>query len=202
MKDFSTPLLIKTKEYVAGFIGDNFTEKICYHNIDHTLEVVNSCEIIGGHCQISTEDLETVILAAWFHDTGYFLGCENHESASANIASKFLIEEDIERGIINKVVNCILSTKIPQSPKNILEKILCDADLFHLATEYYFDRSELLRLEFTLHNQNITPEYWLSQSKNFFEDHEFHTSYGNEILLPMKKKNLGLIKSKIKELEY
>lgn len=202
MKNFVTQLLLKTKEYVAGFIGDNFTEKICYHNIDHTLEVVNASEIIGTHCNVSEEELETVLIAAWFHDTGYFLGCENHEEASANIASEFLTEQGIEPERIKKVANCILSTKIPQSPKNILEKILCDADLFHLATEYYFDRSELLWLEFTLHNQKITPEYWLSQSKDFFEAHEFHTSYGKEILLPKQKKNLALIKSKIKELEF
>lgn len=202
LKDFSTPLLIKTKEYVAGFIADNFTEKICYHNIDHTLEVVSACENIGAHCEISKKDLEIVIIAAWFHDTGYYLGCENHERASGDIATKFLTDERIDSEVINKVVNCILSTKIPQTPKNILEKILCDADLFHLGTEYYFDKSELLWLEFTLHNQKITPEYWLSLSKDFFEKHEFHTTYGKEILLPMQEKNLVKIKSRIKELEF
>lgn len=201
MKDFSSPLLIKTKEFVAGFIADHFTEKICYHNIDHTLEVVDACENIGAHCEVSKKDLETVIIAAWFHDTGYYLGCENHERASADIATKFLTDEGADPEVINKVVNCILSTKIPQSPKNKLERILCDADLIHLATEYYFDKSELLYLEFTLHNQKMTPEYWLSQSKAFFEAHEFHTSYGKEILFPMQNKNLALIESKIKELE-
>jgi predicted metal-dependent HD superfamily phosphohydrolase len=202
LKEYSTPLLLKTKEYVAGFIGDNFTEKICYHNIDHTLEVVKASEIIGTNCNVSEKDMETVLIAAWFHDTGYFLGCENHEIASAEIATKFLVEEQVDPKIIEKVVNCILSTEIPQSPKTLLERILCDADLFHLATEYYFDRSDLLWLEFTLHNNKMTHEYWLSESQAFFEAHEFHTHYGKEFLLPMQEKNLALIKSKIKELEY
>ncbi len=202
MEGFNTPLLNKTKEFVAGFIADNFTEKICYHNIDHTLEVVNACENIGAHCEISNEDMEVVLVAAWFHDTGYYLGCENHEHASAEIATKFLNEGHVDPETIPKVVNCILATKIPQTPKNILEKILCDADLFHLASEYYFDKSELLWLEFTLHNQKITPEYWLSLSKDFFEEHEFHTNYGKKILLPRQDKNLVKIKSKIKEIQY
>jgi predicted metal-dependent HD superfamily phosphohydrolase len=202
LKDFSTPLLQKTKEYVAGYIADNFTEKICYHNIDHTLAVVSACEKIGAHCKISKNDLEIIIIAAWFHDTGYYLGCENHEKASADIATKFLTDERIDPEEITKIVNCILSTKIPQTPKNILEKILCDADLFHLATECYFDKSELLWLEFTLHNQKISHEYWLNLSKDFFEEHEFHTAYGKEFLLPLQEKNLTLIKTKIRELNF
>ena len=90
MGNFSTPFIEMTREYVAGFIGNNFTEKICYHNIDHTLEVVDAVEFIGRKCNISDKDLETVLIAAWFHDTGYYLGCENHEEASEKIALMFL----------------------------------------------------------------------------------------------------------------
>ncbi|MCK5105544.1 MAG: HD domain-containing protein [Cyclobacteriaceae bacterium] len=201
MNNFNTPLLRKTKEYVAGFIAENFTEKICYHNIDHTLEVVEAVEIIGKHCNISKEDMEAVIIAAWFHDTGYFLGCENHEEASANIAKQFLFDENVDPNIINKVANCILSTKIPQTPKNTLEKIICDADLFHLASEKFFNKSELLWRELTLHNHKITPECWLNKSKEFVEAHEYHTTFGKEILLPKMEKNLALLKLKIKEYE-
>ena len=201
MKNFNTPLLKRTKEFVAGFIAENFTEKICYHNIDHTLEVVEAVEIIGKHCNISKEDMETVIIAAWFHDTGYFLGCENHEEASANIAKQYLTDENIDPEIINKVANCILSTKIPQTPNSTLEKIICDADLFHLASEKFFNKSKLLWLELTLHNQKITPESWLNQSREFVETHEYHTSFGKEILLPKMEKNLASLKLKIKEYE-
>ena len=190
---------MKTKEYVAGFIADNFTEKICYHNIDHTLEVVEASEIIGNHLKISQENLEIVILAAWFHDTGYFLGCDNHEEASANIARQYLEKELIDHEIISKVTSCILATKIPQSPKNTLEEIICDADLFHLATEQFFDKSELLLHELTLHNQKVNPKYWLIQSKEFVENHKYHTSFGKKILLPRLAKNLDLLNSKINE---
>ena len=61
MGNFSTPLIKKTKEYVAGFIADNFTEKICYHNIDHTLEVVEASEFIGNKLKISKEDLKRIL---------------------------------------------------------------------------------------------------------------------------------------------
>lgn len=201
MKSFNTHLIEKTREFVGGFIAENFTEKICYHSIDHTLEVVEAVEIIGKYCRISKEDLEAVIIAAWFHDTGYYLGCDSHEEASANIAEQYLTNENVDFGIINKVVNCILSTKVPQMPKTILEKIICDADLFHLGSENYFDKSELLWRELTLHNQEMTYESWLKLSKVFVETHEYHTSFGKETLLPKQEKNLALLKSKIIEYE-
>ena len=201
MKKYSTPLLKKIKEYVVGFIANNFTEKICYHNIDHTLEVVDASKIISKNSNISQEDMEIVLIAAWFHDTGYYLGCENHEQASADIAKKYLTEENVNPETIIKVVNCILSTKIPQEPNNTLENIICDADLFHLGTEKFFDKSELLRRELTLHNNKITPKCWLNQSKDFVEAHKYHTIFGKKILLPKLENNLMLLKSKIKEYE-
>ena len=183
MENYSTSLIERTKEYAAGFIAENFTEKICYHNIDHTLEVVEAAEIIGKKCRISSKDLETVIIAAWFHDTGYYLGCENHEAASADIARAYLTEEKVDKEMVDQVAKCILSTKIPQQPKSLLEKVLCDADLYHLSTEKFFEKSELLWEEFRQHNQEMTPEYWLNMSKEFVEAHKYHTTYGKQVLL-------------------
>lgn len=201
MENFSTAFIERTKEYAAGFIAENFTEKICYHNIDHTLEVVEAAEIIGKKCRISNRDLEIVIIAAWFHDTGYYLGCENHEAASADIAREYLTEQNIDKAFVDQVAKCILSTKIPQQPKSLLEKILCDADLYHLSTEKFFEKSELLWQEIKYHDNDMTPEYWLNMSKEFVEAHRYHTTYGKQVLLPKLRKNLDLIKSKLKEIE-
>ena len=202
MRRLSTPLLNKTKEFVAGFIADNITEKICYHNIDHTLEAVEAAEVIGHKLNIPDQDLEIVLIAAWFHDTGYFLGCEDHEEASASIMARFLKEESVDEEMIAKVRNCILATKIPQSPQNILEKIVCDADLYHLGTDKFFDKSELLWHELALHDQEMSPESWLEKSKSFVEDHRYHTSFGKTVLLPKLKKNLELLKLKIREFHH
>ncbi len=202
MKNFSTPLLRLTKEYVADFVADHFTENICYHNIDHTLEVVDAVEYIGKKCQISEGELEVVLVAAWFHDTGYYLGCENHEKASAQIARDFLQKLGVDQDFIDSVVKCVLATKVPQTPNSLLEKIICDADLFHLATEKFFEKSELLWKEFSYTNENMTPESWLNQSKKFVEAHRYHTKFGKEKLSPQLKKNLKLLNTKISSSNY
>jgi len=194
---FSTSLIESTKEYVGGFIGDHFTEKICYHNIDHTLGVVEACQIIGKNTEISDFDLEKVIVAAWFHDAGYYLGCKDHEKESARIAKEFLLSENLNSIYINEVSNCILSTKIPQHPKSLLEKILCDADLYHLSSDLFFSRSALLLREINLENQVFTTLSWMVATRDFMESHRFHTSYGKMALQPKLKKNLAKLKLKI-----
>jgi len=44
----------------------------------------------------------------------------------------------------------IMATKIPQSPKNLLEQIICDADLDYLGRERYEENSLLLLQELRL----------------------------------------------------
>ena len=202
MGSFSTSFIEKVKEYVAGFIGDNFTEKICYHNIDHTLGVVEACEIIGKNCNLSDTELEIVIIAAWFHDTGYYLGCQNHEEESAKIARRYLLQENRNKDYIETVENCILATEIPQNPKTILEKVICDADLYHLSSEQFFKKTDLLLQEINLQKRVFTTLDWLHTTNEFMENHKYHTPYGQASLLPKLKKNLALLKTRIAQIEH
>jgi predicted metal-dependent HD superfamily phosphohydrolase len=158
---------------------------------------VEAVEVIGRKCKISDKDLETVVVAAWFHDTGYYLGCMNHEEASTEIARDFLVKHGKSGDFIEDVTKCILSTKVPQKPNSLLEKIICDADLYHLATEKFFEKSELLWKEFSHTDETMTPESWLNQSKEFAEAHQYHTKFGKEKLLPKLKKNVQLLITKI-----
>jgi predicted metal-dependent HD superfamily phosphohydrolase len=197
LDNFSTPFIEETKKYVIEYIADHFSEDICYHNIDHTLEVAEAVETIGRACKISDEQLEVLKVAAWFHDTGYYLGCADHEETSAEIAREYLINKHVDLDFIKSVESCILSTKLPQKPKNLLEKIICDADLYHLSSENFFEKSELLLQEFSFSNKNMTPEIWLAQSKEFIEAHNYHTKFGREQLFPQLKKNLSILTAKI-----
>jgi len=197
LENFSTPFIEEAKTYVIEYMADHFSEDICYHNIDHTLEVANAVETIGRACQISDKQLEILKVAAWFHDTGYYLGCLDHEEASAKIAREFLTDKHVDLTFITSVESCILSTKLPQKPKTLLEKIICDADLYHLSSENFFEKSELLLQELSFSNANMTPEIWLEQSKEFIEAHSYHTRFGKEQLFPQLKKNLKILTDKI-----
>ncbi len=104
----------------------------------------------------------------------------------------------IDHESIDQIERAIAATKVPQSPTDVISKVLCDADLMHLSFDDYQDRMELLRREWELCGRSILSEKeFLEQSVKFFETHHYHTSYGLEVLTPKKMHNLEGIKSLI-----
>ena len=197
-----TDLLKKTQAYVEDFFKKNLTENIVYHNIGHTLEVVEAAEKIGESCDLTKEEMEAVLVAAWFHDTGYYKGQLNHEVASMEIAEEFLRKHNVSEKMIAEVGGCIIATKIPQRPVNKMEEVLCDADLFHLATNQFFKKSELLKKEISMALDNEVEEAeWYKNSIKFLKKHHYFTKYGQEKLFPVKKKNLKKLKVLNRELK-
>ena len=197
-----TDLLDKSKEYVESFLEQNLSSEIFYHDLEHTQEVVKAAGEIGKASGLSDDQLETVLIAAWFHDTGYYRGKRDHEKESKIIAEEFLRSQDINEKKIADVGGCIIATKIPQRPTNLMEEVLCDADLYHLSTSDFFIKSELLRKEFSITGNNeIKDKEWLKKNIKFLKKHTFFTDYAKEKLYPHKKKNLKKLKSIKKELK-
>ncbi len=194
--EFETDLLKKCEAYAKSFFKKNLPDKIFYHDLKHTSEVVDAAEEIGRAMDLKDEELETVMIAAWFHDTGYFRGQKNHEMKSKEIAADFLRSRGISEKKIADVGGCIIATKIPQRPTNIMEEVLCDADLYHLSTEEFFNKSELLRKEFSITGEDeIENNEWLKTTIKFLKKHSFFTDYARKKLLPNKNENLEKLRS-------
>ena len=92
--------------------------------------------------------------------------------------------------VIKKVGGCIRSTQWPQKPTNLLERILCDADLYHLAAPNFLRMSDALREERAKFGIEYSNEEWLTLNIDFFEKHHYWTCYGHEVLNARKQRNL------------
>ena len=79
-------------------------------------------------------------------------------SLSERIGLQFLQERQASPELISQVTGCIAATRIPQTPTNLMEKIICDADLFHLGTEQFREKSRLLRDELEALKKRLTQE--------------------------------------------
>ena len=66
-------LIKESREYAESVLG-TLPEGYCYHNLDHTREVVSAASEIGSSSDLEDEDMELIILAAWYHDLGYSSG--------------------------------------------------------------------------------------------------------------------------------
>jgi len=186
----SKPRIDQVRKYVERFVAEKFPVGICYHNMEHIYDVVQGCKIIGEDCNVIRSEMEKLEAAAWLHDIGYYAGYLNHEAVSATLAQDFLLKNGWNQEEVEIICNCILSTKVPQNPKTLLEEIICDADLFHLATEKFFEKSDLLWQEFSLYDKNLTKEEWRINSRKFVEAQKYFTPYGKKHLEPKLKKNI------------
>jgi HD superfamily phosphodiesterase len=174
-------------------------DKHIFHNFDHTQDVVNAVVTIGQHSNLSADEMESALVAAWLHDVGYEQGSKNHEQLSARKAHDLLTSLGAPQKKIVDVTEAILATHMPQQPKNLVSKVLCDADLYHLATEQCLEKSNMLKEERNaLGTKEMSDEEWLNLTVEFMEDHSYHTQYGQTILEQGKQKNIKKLKKAIK----
>ena len=191
-------LLQQIEDHVVRYFDKHPRPELTYHNLAHTQEVVSAADQIARHYQLSETDYLAVMAAAWFHDTGQLAGSpEDHEERSADIAAKFLRHLDQSDALVKSVKHCIRATKMPQSPKNQLEEILCDADLFHLGSEDYNSKQKLLRKEQEkLTGTDISGSDWRQQNINLLETHQYFTTYAQTLLKKGQADNLRRLQEK------
>lgn len=195
-------LLEKAEEYVLSILYEKSAQEHVYHDVSHTQEVILSSKTIGQAEKLSDSDLEIVQLAACFHDLGYVDISDRHEEKSAEYAAEFLKNENYPPDKIKKVCNCILATKVPQKPKNILEEVICDADLSHLGKKNFVNRNDLFRVEFEFHfGRSLSEQEWLEKSIEFISSHRFFTKYAQQVLEPLKLKHLEEMKRILENLK-
>jgi len=195
-------LINKVEKYVTDLILKIQSDKKFYHGMIHTLDVVKVSKEIAIAESVTESDIELVTIAAWFHDTGYMFCSDGHEEQSSLIAREFLEKESYPSDKINIIVQCINATAIPQNPSNLLEEILCDADLYHLGMPDSEERSKLLRKELEeTGNKEFSDIEWYKISYKFIRNHSYFTPYANKNFNAQKLLNLKKLESKIKILE-
>lgn len=192
-------MLDNAREYVFNIMNGKPFIDLFYHSIQHTKDVLRNVEVIGIYLEINHEDLNILKMSALFHDLGFLDLCDGHEEKSAEYAEKYLKELALDELIINKITNCILATKVPQSPKDILSKVLCDADLMNLSSEEkYMDDIERLRQEWIFcGKEQYSKEEFYQLSLDFLKAHYFHTEYGFKILKPKKERTEKILLQKV-----
>jgi len=186
-------LIDKTSAFVTDLLSKGLPKTCLYHNLTHTMRVLKSTKEIIENCNLSEEDEQVLLLTALLHDTGYIEGQKDHEIKSAEIATKFLTEQEVDKNIIDNVVSCIMATKFDASPSTELDKIIRDADASHFAKDYFQEASEFLRQELQLQGiaDNTKEEWRAGNIKLLQSKHTYYTDYAIANWKPKKEKNLA-----------
>ncbi|MBK8141008.1 MAG: HD domain-containing protein [Chitinophagaceae bacterium] len=183
-------------DHVVHNLLTGLSEKLTYHNLPHTLDVLKQVQRIGKEEGImEEEDMFLLKTAALYHDTGFLSVYAGHEAAGCELARKDLPGFGFSKNQTEQVCSLIMATKIPQSPKNILEEIICDADLDYLGRDDFEPISDSLRREFLELGIVRSDEHWYSLQIKFIENHNYFTNSSRQLRNPEKLKRLEKLKS-------
>src|SRR4051794_29976878 len=85
-------LVTKAEKFSTQLITSRVGKDRFFHNLDHTQRVARNCLMLAQLEACTYEDIEQLLVAAWFHDTGYIEGARGHEQESVKILYEFLNE--------------------------------------------------------------------------------------------------------------
>ncbi len=184
-------IISKAGNYVFALFKEKLSKKYVYHNYKHTTDIVNESEKLADEYQLPAAEKEVLLLAAWFHDTGYINTYQGHEEKSVELATEFLRREQYPPEQIQLVTGCIMATKSGQPATNLLEEILADADISNIGKDIFFANAELLRAEWELFlNQFFTDAEWARYQLEFLQAARFRTEAAQRKFAGQLAKNI------------
>jgi len=188
---------LAVKELILDRLAEELPQTLLYHGRQHTIQVLNSVELIAEYENIRGDKLTILKTAALCHDLGFIYQYSNNEEIACMKITEFLPSYDYSQKQIQIICSMIRATAIPQSPHSDLDKILCDADLFYLGTSTFSTNSESLRLELEAHKSTFSDHKWLSYQISFLEKHHFFTGYAQANLEETKQNNIKQIRARL-----
>lgn len=193
---------LKAERFILSKLKEELSPKLHYHSYDHSKDVTRQVERIAIGEGITDEDLFLLKSAASFHDAGFIEQYENNEKIGARMVEEYLPRFGYTEDDIKQIKELIYVTEVPHKPKNVLEQIICDADLDYLGREDFHEISDRLRIELREHGKINSDREWDKMQVKFFNLHTYFSKTSIETRREMKLKHLEEIKQRLKEDKY
>ena len=184
----------KLRKKALEILNTKLSKDFYYHGIDHTLDVLKVINLYIKREKISPQDAKLLRIGVLLHDIGFTVSHLDHEAKSAEIAERLMSELGFSLNHIKTVRGLILATRIPQAPKNRLEKIICDADLDYLGRTDFYSLSDLLYKELKVYSKVNNKFQWNKLQIKFLESHVYHTNFAFAKRQPSKEKRIMELK--------
>jgi len=182
---------------VLNDIKERLPDYVAYHNLAHTLDVIESCKRYLKIFDLTPLQEELLIIAAAGHDYGFVVSPDNHEATSAEMMGQIMKSHNYNYRSRKIVKGLIMATKLPQTPTTALERIIADADLDYLGRSDYDEISHRLFLELMHFKKIQTVQQWLELQIGFLEKHTYHTDWAKQHREPGKQKRIALLRGKL-----
>lgn len=188
----------KVKSQILQKLETGLSKDLYYHGIHHTLDVLKEAERIAKkENTINNEDLLLLKIACLYHDSGFLVIYNGHEEEGCKMVREELPAFQFSEQQINIICGGIMATRIPQTPLNKLEEIICDADLDYLGRPDFFPISNTLFKEMKDRGWSIDEKDWNKKQIAFFKSHHYFTETSKNLREPEKQRHLEMIKAMI-----
>jgi len=185
----------EAEQFIKNLLHTALPPNLYYHDIEHTMDVYASALRIAESENIHQPgELLLLKTAALYHDCGFTRTYRGHEDEGCRIAQESLPAFNYSNQEIEKICSMILATRIPQQPVNILEKILCDADLDYLGRDDFTKTGNKLYREWMERGIIRNEQEWNEIQAGFLSAHHYWTTTSIQLRSRKKEKHLLQIK--------
>jgi adenylate cyclase len=185
------------QEAVLDMLEKELPSHLHYHNVKHTVDVVTEAELIGWGEGCTDEEILLLKTAGLFHDAGHTISYEDHEYHGTQIARKMLPDYNYTPEQIDRVCSIIMATKLPPSPRDLLESIICDSDLDYLGRSDFIPVSNSLYEELKAQNKMNSINEWNKMQVKFISGHQYFTPTARSLREVNKQLQIERIQSLI-----
>src|SRR4030042_1568201 len=180
----------KARNYVLNRLENELSPNLTYHNLKHTLEVASAADHLATWEKVGKEDRLLLLMGAYYHDLGFIRQRQDHESIMIQLAEQTLPEFGYSTADVVVIRGIIQATHLPQSPNNLLEMIMADADLDYLGQESFWDKSKDLRHELNNYGTKFANEEWYIYQLRFMQSHKYFTDSERSLRDAKKQQHL------------
>jgi predicted metal-dependent HD superfamily phosphohydrolase len=181
----------RARDYARARLIRELAPTLLFHSLAHTSDdVVPAVERFAALEGVAAHDLLLLRTAAWFHDLGYVRQRAEHEAISAEIAADVLPAMGYSADDVEAIRGMIMATRIPQTPNNLREQLLADADLNVLGQPNFLVKNQALRDELAAENMIYTNAAWYGGQLKFIREHRYFTRAAQQLNNPQKAVNI------------
>lgn len=181
----------KVRDYILKRLENELSPNLTYHCLEHTVnEVVPVADRLAILEKVSEEDHLLLLTGAYYHDLGFIYQRQGHESISIQQAEQTLPIFGYSDAQVVLIRGIILATSLPQSPTNLLERIMSDSDLDYLSHENFWVRSNDLRHELDNYGTKFSDEDWHIYQLRFMQSHKYLTASERALGDAVKQKHV------------
>ncbi|WP_423147636.1 Pycsar system effector family protein [Rubrolithibacter danxiaensis] len=197
----NNPILKNASAYVFNLFKEKLNGEYVYHSYRHTADTVKACKELAESYNLSSREYEVLMLAAWFHDTGYTDCYNGHEEKSVAILKDYL-QGEYRTEDLAEIEALILSTKFNSKIEGKLQEILHDADYINIGKKKFSERAELLRIEWEqILDKKFSDSEWAEEQLNFLIGTTFKTEAAILNYNTQREINIREQRNKVEELK-